>query len=282
MRSQLNFRKLVENAAETATSIPPQDIEKLAESFRLIPGGMCWDFGEDPNTRAYLRRYEGILAYWGYFCRVKQVQVQGAAADGTPVSWKITPRDTGLGAAVAAEFSQRDRQAIERIKASLSAGSGDMDGEMTVVTGETLRQVYTSPDLAVNSELHRIMGRMIESDRPMFLLSNGGPDDPNGDRQLWINELACAMIQSSGGEAVKRSMRDYWNAEDLESLHQKLRDTSQPFAHPYRAILNDDNPDIWFRAVSRYEPVEIGGRSFRLSINQSFEIIGRQELVTFR
>lgn len=153
---------------------------------------------------------------------------------------------------------------------------------MTIINDDVLHQVYTSPILAINSELHKILGRMIETDRPMFLLSNGGFDDPDGDRQLWLNQLACDIIQSSGKVAVTRSMRDYWNAEDLVSLHQKLRDTSSPFDHSYSAVLNDENPDIWFQAVNRYEPVTLGGRSFRLGVNQHFEIVGQTQLATYR
>jgi PIN domain nuclease of toxin-antitoxin system len=77
-------------------------------------------------------------------------------------------------------------------------------------------------------------------------------------------------------------MRNYWEASDLESLHTKLRDTSQAFEHRYRAILNDVQNDIWFEAVSRYEPVEINGKSFRLSVNQHFQVIGQNQLQTAR
>lgn len=129
---------------------------------------------------------------------------------------------------------------------------------------------YRSARLPVVEELLSVMGQMIEADRPMFLLSN------DTDDQLWINQIACDMIQSNGADAVRRCMRNYWNAPDLEALHQKLRDTTQPFEHNYRAILNDEQSDVWFEATSRYEPIEINGRSFRLSVNQDFRIIGRQ------
>lgn len=130
--------------------------------------------------------------------------------------------------------------------------------------------------MPINRELYQLMQRLIESDRPMFLLTN------DTDYQVWINQLACDMIQSSGDEAVRRCMQNYWEGSDLESLHQKLRDTAQPFEHRYRAILNDTQNDVWFEAVSRYEPVEINGRSFRLSINQHFEILGKVQLQTTR
>jgi hypothetical protein len=147
---------------------------------------------------------------------------------------------------------------------------------MAVITAASVGQVYSSPMLPTTKPLMRTMERMIDSDRPMFLLSN------EDDQQLWINQLAADMIQSSGADAVQRCIRDYWNAPDLEDLHKKLRDTSAPFDHPYSAILNDEQSDVWFSAVSRYEPVEIGGKSYRLSVNKHFQIIGRAALTTFR
>lgn len=163
---------------------------------------------------------------------------------------------------------------------SLSAVSED---QPMFVVDNISKLIYTSPEMGISLEMMKIMERMIQSDRPMFLLTNGEPKDPNGDRQVWLNQLACDMIQSAGNVAVTRSMRDYWNGEDLVSLHQKLRGTSSPFEHRYSAILNDESPDVWFKAVSRYEPIEIDGRSFRLSINQSFELTSKTpKLVAFR
>lgn len=158
------------------------------------------------------------------------------------------------------------------ISSSLSATS---EGVSTI-RPEALQSVYTSPAMPINQELYSFMQRLIESDRPMFLLTN------DTDQQVWINQHACDMIQSTGEEAVRRCIRDYWEGSDWESLHQKIRDTSQPFEHPYRAILNDVQNDVWFEAVSRYEPVEINGRSFRLSVNQHFEVIGTAQLQTAR
>ena len=160
------------------------------------------------------------------------------------------------------------------IFSTLSASSGDI----STIRPETMspQGVYTTPIMPINRELYQVMQRLIESDRPMFLLTN------DTDHQVWINQQACDMIQSSGEEAVRRCMRNYWESSDLESLHQKLRDTTQPFEHRYRAILNDAQNDVWFEAVSRYEPIEIHGKSFRLSVNQHFEIIGRVQLQTAR
>lgn len=67
---------------------------------------------------------------------------------------------------------------------------------MFVVNNNSMR-VYASPEVGISLELMRVMERMVQSDRPMFLLTNGGMDDPNGDRQVWINQLACDMIQSA-------------------------------------------------------------------------------------
>ncbi len=156
------------------------------------------------------------------------------------------------------------------ISSTLSASSG----EISTICPETVQSVYATPAMPVNRELYQLMQRLIESDRPMFLLTN------DTDHQVWINQRACDMIQSSGEEAVRRCMRNYWEGSDLESLHTKLRDTSQPFEHRYRAILNDVQNNVWFEAISRYEPVEINGKSFRLSINQSFQIIGQAQLQT--
>lgn len=147
---------------------------------------------------------------------------------------------------------------------------------ISTIQPEALDSIYASPSMPINQELYGMMQRLIESDRPMFLLTN------DTDHQVWINQRACNMIQSSGEEAVRRCMRDYWEGGDLASLHQKLRDTSQPFEHRYRAVLNDAQRDTWFEAISRYEPVEIGGRAFRLSINQYFEIVGNLQLQTAR
>ena len=147
---------------------------------------------------------------------------------------------------------------------------------ISTIHPETIQSVYATPAMPINRELYQLMQRLIESDRPMFLLTN------DTDHQVWINQHACDMIQSSGDEAVRRCMRNYWEGSDLESLHVKLRDTSQPFEHRYRAILNDMQNDVWFEAVSRYEPVEINGKSFRLSVNQHFQIIGQAHLQTAR
>ena len=145
---------------------------------------------------------------------------------------------------------------------------------VSTIRPETIQSLYVTPAMPINKELYQLMQRLIESDRPMFLLTN------DTDHQVWINQRACDMIQSSGEEAVRRCMRDYWEGSDLESLHTKIRDTSQPFEHRYRAILNDVQNDIWFEAVSRYEPVEINGKSFRLSVNQHFQVIGQAQLQT--
>jgi len=180
---------------------------------------------------------------------------------------------------IPAEMAEPETRIVHPINSFAAVSS---DRPMFVVNQNSMK-VYASPDIGIGLDLMKLMDRMVQSDRPMFLLTNGDAKDPNGDRQIWINQLACDMIQSAGNVAVTRSMRDYWNAVDLESLHQKLRDTSTPFEHPYSAILNDESPDVWFKAVSRYEPVEIDGRSLRLSINQSFEIVARSpELATFR
>lgn len=143
--------------------------------------------------------------------------------------------------------------------------------KMMLVNGEMMAQVYLSPLLPASRPLMQTFQKMLEAERPMFLLSN------ETDDQLWLNQFAADMIQSSGADAVKRCMRNYWNGADLESLHQKLRDTSQPVLHTYRAILNDEQPDIWFEATSLYESVELGGKSFRLSVNQDFKILGRSD-----
>jgi len=156
---------------------------------------------------------------------------------------------------------------------SVASGlSSSATGAMNVISSETIQGVYTTPEMPINKELYRLMQRLIESDRPTFLLTN------DTDHQVWINQQACDMIESSGEEAVRRCMRNYWEGSDLESLHQKLRDTTQPFEHSYRAILNDAQRDVWFEAVSRYEPIEINGRAFRLSVNQHFQIIGKAKL----
>ena len=158
--------------------------------------------------------------------------------------------------------------------------SEDAPKMMLTVNSDLIAQVYTSPLLPVNKPLMQILERMVESDRPMFLLSNptnlAGNGRSDGDDQLWLNQLAVDMVQSSGAECVTKNMKNYWNAADLESLHVKLRDASTAFNHQYRAILNDANP-VWFEAVSRYEPVELNGRSFRLSINQDFKILGASD-----
>lgn len=139
------------------------------------------------------------------------------------------------------------------------------------VAENMLNQVYQSPKLPVSRSLMSVLERMVDSERPMFLLSN------ETDDQLWLNQLACDMIQSSGSDAVRRCMRNYWNAADLESLHQKMGHTSQSVRHNYRAILNDEQPDIWFEATSIYEPVEIADKSFRLSVNQDFRVLGKSD-----
>ena len=156
------------------------------------------------------------------------------------------------------------------VSSSLSANSN----AISTIRAEAVQGIYVTPAMPISKELHQLMQRLIEGDRPMFLLSN------DTDHQIWINQHACNMIESSGEEAVRRCMKNYWEAGDLEALHQKLRDTSQPFEHPYRAILNDVKKDTWFEAVSRYEPIEIDGRSFRLSVNQHFQIIGQAQLQT--
>lgn len=158
------------------------------------------------------------------------------------------------------------------ISSTLSSNSG----ELSTIRPEAIQSIYATPTMPINRELYQLMQRLIDSDRPMFLLTN------DTDHQVWINQHACDMIQSSGDEATRRCMQDYWDGGELESLHQKLRDTSQPFEHRYRAILNDVQNDVWFEAVSRYEPVEVNGRSFRLSINQHFEVIGKAQLQTAR
>jgi len=147
---------------------------------------------------------------------------------------------------------------------------------ISTIRPETIQSLYVTPTMPINRELYQLMQRLIDSDRPMFLLTN------DTDHQVWINQRACDMIESSGEEAVRRCMRNYWEGSDLESLHTKLRDTSQPFEHSYRAILNDVQNDVWFEAVSKYEPVEINGRSFRLSVNQHFQVIGQAQLQTAR
>ena len=149
-------------------------------------------------------------------------------------------------------------------------------GNITVVNNVLVKQVFNNPRLPVTAEMYKVMGRLIESDDPMFLICN------ETDDQVWLNQLASDMIQSAGDIAVRRCIRDYWQGEALGVLHTKLRDTSQPFDHAYKAILNDEQPDIWFEAVSKYEPVEIDGRSFRLSTNQFFNIIGKANLQTAR
>lgn len=156
----------------------------------------------------------------------------------------------------------------------MSVPSALTSASLSTIRPEAVQSVYISPSMPINQELYQLMQRLIESDRPMFLLDN------ENDNQLWLNKLAADMIQSSGDEAVKRCIKDYWEGSSWEDLHKKLRDTSQPFEHPYRAILNDVQKDVWFEAVSRYEPVEINGRSFRLSINQHFQVIGRAQLQT--
>jgi len=158
------------------------------------------------------------------------------------------------------------------ISSTLSVGSE----AISTIRPEAIQSLYITPEMPIDRELHRLMQRLIESDRPMFLLTN------DTDHQVWINQRACDMIQSSGEDAVRRCMRNYWEGGDLESLHQKLRDTTQPFEHRYRAVLNDVQKDVWFEAVSRYEPIEINGRSFRLSVNQHFEIIGKAQLQSAR
>jgi len=159
---------------------------------------------------------------------------------------------------------------------SISSTLSTSSEAVSTIQPESVQSVYVTPAMPVNRELYQLMQRLIESDRPMFLLTN------DTDHQVWINQQACDMIQSSGEDAVRRCMRNYWEGNDLQSLHQKLRDTTQPFEHRYRAILNDVQNDVWFEAVSRYEPIEINGRSFRLSVNQHFEIIGKAQLQSAR
>ncbi len=158
------------------------------------------------------------------------------------------------------------------ISSTLSSDSS----ELSTIRPEAIQSVYTTPAMPINRHLYQLMQRLIESDRPMFLLTN------DTDHQIWINQHACDMIQSSGEEAVRRCIRDYWEGSNWSDLHQKLRDTAQPFEHRYRSLLNDLQNDIWFEAVNRYEPIEINGRSFRLSINQHFEILGKVQLQTAR
>lgn len=176
---------------------------------------------------------------------------------------------------ILAEWAEPSCFCEATIHQSLSTG---INGEtlMMVADSDTVQRLYTSPNLPIVKQLLQVVERMIDSDRPMFLLAN------DTDDQLWLNELACNMIQSSGARAVQRCMRDYWANDSLDDLHKKLRETSQPFDHPYRAILNDEQNDVWFEAVSTYEPIEIGGRSFRLSVNKHFNIIGKAQLQTYR
>ena len=154
------------------------------------------------------------------------------------------------------------------IQKSLNADSG----ELSVIGADTIQSLWIDSAVPINKPLLALMERLIESDRPMALLAN------DTDRQVWINELAARQLQSSGSDCVRRTMRHFWEGGDLAALHQTLRDTTQPFEHSYRAILNDAQRDVWFAATARYEPIEIDGKSFRLSINQDFQIIGQTQL----
>lgn len=164
------------------------------------------------------------------------------------------------------------------IHASLSTSNPNL----SIISEQSFEGLYVHSGMPINKPLYRLMESFIEASKPKFLLENGS------DNQVWINQKAADMIESSGEEAVKRSIANYWRNEDREKLYKKLASSSQPFFHTYRAILNDVAKDeqgnpIWFEATSLYTPIEINGRYYRISETQDFKIIGAQpKLATFR
>lgn len=212
------------------------------------------------------RMFEQKLADWTDSLRFREIQLKYPGGSLT------------ISASMAANSAYSSAPKVDNFVTpwSVLSGADRSAGNIAVINDNLIKQVFNNPQIPVTIAMHKVMERLIESERPMFLICN------ETDDQVWLNQLACDMIQSAGDVAVRRCVRDYWEAGSLKNLHTKLRDTSQPFDHPYKAILNDEQPDVWFDAVSRYEPVEIDSRSFRLSTNQFFNIIGKADLQTAR
>ncbi|NER39850.1 MAG: hypothetical protein F6J93_38945 [Oscillatoria sp. SIO1A7] len=127
-------------------------------------------------------------------------------------------------------------------------------------------EVFTAPT-KWNPVLYDALGKMIKGDRPMALLT---PDD----YQVWVNRQAANLTKDTLETAVTIKVSNYWAAEDLTALHEKIKKygAGNPFEHTYRCELTSDGQ--WAIATNRYEVLKNG---YRISTNLSHAFIERPE-----
>lgn len=163
---------------------------------------------------------------------------------------------------------------IEEIKIAYPGGRKpyrvvpDLTGEipMSLIQSQFNELVWISSDLGVTYPLLKALESVCES------TTLAGISRTSDHRQVVINQRLAAALPCSPQDAVKRDVRNFTLAADLEEIERETRQNEE-FVISYRTAL-DDEKQVWRRLTNRYRVVlDRFGTKFRVG-----EVLDVQEI----
>ena len=164
-------------------------------------------------------------------------------------------------------------QRFDAIAAYLTYPDGSikiLNKEYLSVTEALEELVWVTDEIGLTMPLIRVLGTVAESKQP------AGFTRIADNRQMCINKLFADALPCSPQEAVKRDIRKFTPASELDLIAQATRqrgDEETPFELSYATTLDDDR-QVWSRLTVAYRLVlDAFGVPFR-----SGEVIGVDEI----
>lgn len=214
-------------------------INELAASTLFTGSGMAWKFPTADLARLHLRRFEKVLAQWGYMFGARDVEVTGGDK-----TWRVVPDETGI---------------TTEVTPIVTAPQFDHDGDLLIA-----QQWLNRPLLDALIELRESPGI-------------AGLVNWQSQKQVVLTQ-ACGQIPIGEQleDCLRYSRADYWLAADLDEFtrrcRQELREDGSNLIEFKYLTFDPLVADLWIEIIGAYRFIDAGRLGmFQMGRNLSFE-----------